>query len=171
VKVFSQEELDNLISCPKVITDAPRRQMRLERRHKRNDMRLRSADGDLEFTVFMRINEDFQENFSIGLIHVPREERGSLCLFRCNGPHGDFLGGSGPPGSHFQYHVHRAKVGNLEAGLRAEHGATLSREYASYRDALTFFLREINVINAFDFFPELSQPMLPLDLPGKETES
>jgi hypothetical protein len=104
------------------------------------------------------------------LIHVPREERGSLCLFRCNGPHGDFLGGSGPPGSHFHYHVHRAKAENLEAGLRAEHGAEASAGYASYKDALAFFLKEINVVNAIEFFPELSQPTLPFELPEKEPE-
>ena len=43
-------------------------------------MRLRSQSDDREFSVFMRINEAFQENFSIGLEYSPSDERGSFCL-------------------------------------------------------------------------------------------
>jgi hypothetical protein len=138
--------------------------MRSERGSQRNNMILRSEDGDLEFTVFMRINDDFQENFSIGLNYSPRDERGTLCLLRCNGPHGDFLGSASSPSSHFRFHVHRAKTENIEIGLKADHGAEPTEAYASYKDALVFFLNEINVINAWDYFPELCQPMLPLNL-------
>jgi len=120
--------------------------------------------------VFMRINDDFPENFSIGLNYSPRDERGTLCLLRCNGPHGDFIGASPAPQSHFRYHVHRAKAENMEAGLKAECGGEPTKGYASYKDALAFFLNEINVINALEYFPELSQPMLPLNLPEKEPE-
>jgi hypothetical protein len=168
VKTYSQEEIDSLIACPKVITEPPKREMRTERGSRRNNMTLRSKDGDLEFSVFMRINEDFHENFSIGLNYSPRDERGTLCLLRCNGPHGDFLGYSPSPGSHFLYHVHRAKAENIEAGLRAEYGAEPAEGYASYREALVFFLKEVNVVNSGEYFPELSQPMLPLNLPEKE---
>jgi hypothetical protein len=160
---YSQEEINHLISCPKVITEPPKKAMRSERGSRRNDIGLRSKDGELEFSVFMRINEDFHENFSIGLNYSPRDQRGTLCLLRCNGPHGDFIGDT--LGAHFRYHVHRAKASNLTAGLRAESGAEATARYASYNDALAFFLDEINVINAFEYFPELSQPMLPLNLP------
>jgi hypothetical protein len=161
---YSQDEIDSLIVCRKVITELARKEMRSERGSQRNNMTLRSEDGDLEFTVFMRINEDFRENFSIGLNYSPRDERGTLCLLRCNGPHGDFVGGSASRSPHFRYHIHRAKAGNIETGLKAEYGAEPTETYASYRDAFAFFLNEIRVINALDYFPELSQPMLPLNL-------
>jgi hypothetical protein len=170
VKTYSQEEIDSLISCPKVIAEPPRREMRSERGSKRNNMELRSTQGDLEFSVFMRINEDFSENFSIGLNYSPRDERGTLCLLRCNGPHGDFIGVSPSSQPHFRFHIHRAKADNIEAGLKAERGGEPTDGYASYKDALAFFLQEINVVNALEFFPELSQPMLPLNLQEKEPE-
>jgi len=170
VKTYSQEEIDSLIVCPKVITEPPRKEMRSERGSRRNNMALRSTDGDLEFSVFIRINEDFPENFSIGLSYSPRDERGTICLLRCNGPHGDFLGTLALPDSHFRYHVHWAEADNIEAGLRAERGGKLAEGYASFREALDFFLRETNVINATEYFPELNQPMLPLNLPEKDTE-
>ena len=91
MKQYTQNELDDLISCEKEIYDPPKQDMREERGSRRNNMGLRSLDGSREFSVFMRINEDFPENFSIGLEYHPQEERGSICLLRCNGPHGDFF--------------------------------------------------------------------------------
>jgi hypothetical protein len=164
VKTYSQDEIDDLISCPKVIIEPPKKEMRSERGTRRNNMELRSAEGDLEFSVFMRINEDFPENFSVGLNYSPRDERGTLCLFRCNGPHDHLVGTVSTFKAHFGFHVHRAKAENIEAGLRPECGGELSEGYASYRDALAFFLRRINVINALEHFPEFSQLTLPLDL-------
>ena len=64
----TQKEIDDLIACPKVISDAPKRDMKRDRGHLRNDMRLKSADDKFEFSVFMRRNEDLPENFSIGLV-------------------------------------------------------------------------------------------------------
>lgn len=170
MKAYSQEELDSLISCQKVIIEPPQKEMRSDKGHRRNSMELRSIQNDTEFSVFMRINEYFAENFSIGLDYSPKDERGTLCLLRCNGPHGGFVGDTPNTQSHFRYHIHRAKAKNLEAGLRAEHGGEPTEKYASYKDALDFFLQEINVVNALEFFPELSQPMLPLNLPDKEPE-
>lgn len=167
---YSHEEIKSLTSCPKVITEPPKKEMRWDRGSKRNDMRLRSSEGDLEFSVFMRINEDFSENFSIGLDYSSQDERGTLCLLRFNGPHGDFLANPPVAEPHFRYHIHRAKPQNIAAGLRAEHGAEVTDRYASFRDALAIFLNEINVINALEYFPELSQPMLPLNIQEKELE-
>ena len=43
MKTYSQEEIDSLISCPKVIAEPPKREMRSERGSKRNNMELRST--------------------------------------------------------------------------------------------------------------------------------
>jgi hypothetical protein len=160
VRSLSQKEIDDMISCPKVIIDAPAKTMRSEKGHKRNGMTLKSKDGELDFSVFMRINEDFEENFSIGLDYLPRDDRGKLCMIRCNGPHGLFLGGPDAQKHHLRYHIHRAKSENRNAGLRGERGAEVTEAYASYKDALMFFLKEIRVINAVDYFPDFLQPTL-----------
>jgi hypothetical protein len=67
---YTQQEIDDLIACPKVVSEAPKRDMKLDRGHFRNDMRLKSTDDNLEFRVFMRRSEDLPENFSIGLAFV-----------------------------------------------------------------------------------------------------
>ncbi|MCX5873214.1 MAG: hypothetical protein NTY51_08285 [Deltaproteobacteria bacterium] len=170
MKTYSQEEIDRLISCPKVITEPPRKEMKPERGSQRNNMLLRSTDGVTEFSVFMRVNDDFRENFSIGLIYHPRDERGALHLLRCNGPHGDFIGSYRHSVSHFRYHFHRAKAENIVLGLRPEFGGEVTEGYGCYKDALSFFLREINLINAGEYFPELSQPGLDLNLVEQERE-
>ena len=67
MKTYTQTEIDELIHCPKVIMDPPRKEMRLDRGSRRNDMGLASENGKRRFSVFMRVNEAFRENFSIGL--------------------------------------------------------------------------------------------------------
>ena len=134
--MYTQEEIDALITIPKLIVEPPKKEFRSDRGHKRNGMRLQSLDGKAEFTVFMRINEDFPENFSIGLEHSPRDERGTILLLRCNGPHGEFIGSPGRPHPHFLHHVHRADAANLDGGLRGETNPQATDAYATYEEAL-----------------------------------
>ncbi len=167
MRTYNQQELDNLIKCRKLISRPPQKKMVLEGGHRRNDMELTSEDGQLRFTCFMRINEDFNENFTIGLEYHPKEERGSICLLRYNGPHGDF-NKTQSPGPHFQYHIHEAKSEYIEAGLRAESYGQVTDAYASYQEALGYFLRFINVTNAH-LYPDLLQ--MQLDFDTQETKS
>ena len=87
MRAYRQEELDALVVCRKVIVESPRQRMVSREGHERNDMRLRSADGEHDFSVFMRVNADFPENFTIGLRHLPREDE-SVTILCCNGDHG-----------------------------------------------------------------------------------
>ena len=87
---YTQQEIDDLIDCPNVVSEAPKREMKLDRGHFRNDMRLKSTDDKLEFRVFMRRNEDLPENFSIGLAFLAKDGSGEVVLLRCNGPHGGY---------------------------------------------------------------------------------
>jgi hypothetical protein len=50
----TQDEIDSLIGCPKLVFDPPKRDLTLDRGHFRNDMRLKSTNGNLEFRAFMR---------------------------------------------------------------------------------------------------------------------
>lgn len=128
-----------------------------------NSIGLKAQDGDLEFSIFIRINQDFEENFSVGLVYHPKEERGQFCLLRCNGPHGDFDGSPASP--HFLYHVHKAKPENIEAGIRAERGGEVTDRYASHQQAIRYLLMITNVLNAEEYFPAMQ---LPLDFEREE---
>lgn len=143
---YSQNELDELISCPKEVSEPPRREMELDGANWRNDAKLVASNriqGD--FAMFMRKNEDFPENFSIGLIYNPNDERGKIILLRCNGKHGDFNRSFNPAHSHFDYHIHRASEDAIEAGLSPEKDAVKTTEFASFEEGLQFFLKEVNL--------------------------
>lgn len=122
-------------------------------------MRLESISDKTPFTVFMRRNEAFPENFSIGLNVSPKDEPGSFCLLRYNGPHGDHVNDPLNPHPHFGYHVHSAKAENIEEGLASELFAELTDAYGSYEEALVDFIRRINIQNA-DMYFDLKQQFL-----------
>ncbi len=155
MKEWTQTEIDELLACPKRITTNPRRQMSSERGSRRNGMELESTDGRHRFRAFMRINEAFPENFSIGLDYVAEEPGGGFCLMRCNGPHEGPAGtGPQPPSHHAGYHVHRARADNLDQGLRAERGAETTKDYGSYGEALRHFLKACNIQSAEAHFKD-----------------
>lgn len=158
---YSQEEIDGLIACAKVVSEPPKLQMKLDRGHFRNDMRLKSVDGKLEFRAFMRRSEDLPENFSVGLAFMPKDGTGEILLLRCNGPHGGYNDSFDPEHPHWDYHVHRASAAMIEAGFRAEKAAMMNREFASYEEALQYFLRVTNVTDASTYFADIAQGKLP----------
>lgn len=125
-------------------------------------MTLESFDKQAEFTVFMRINEQFPENFSVGLNYHPKDEPRTIPLLRCNGPHGEHVNNPLDPQPHFGCHIHRATADALNTSLSPEVVAELTRRYASYEEALSFFMNHVNITNAgeyFDLHPEL--PLFP----------
>jgi hypothetical protein len=150
---LSDQEIEKLIDCPKRIIESPKKDLQLVNGHWRNDMKLQSNDGEYDFSVFMRKNEDFEENFSIGLIYNPRDVRGDIPLLRCNGPHGPHVLFD----HHDRFHIHKAEQENLASGMRAERTAYITKEYASYQDALGFFLKKCNIINAEQYFVGILQ--------------
>ena len=158
--VYTTEKIDELISCPKTITEPSKKEMKVENGHKSNDMELTSKDGKLMFSVFLRVNIDFPENFSIGLRYLPEEERGSICLLIFNDPHGVFESYGKIPTSHFVPHIHKAKTENIEAGLRPEKDGELTEKFVTYEQALPYFLQTINVIDAEVHFPNITQNTL-----------
>jgi len=113
----------------------------------RNDMKLvASDDTEGQFSVFMRKSGDFPENFSIGLIYHPADSPGEITLVRCNGQHGEYNGGPGDPSDpHWHYHVHQAQEVALDAGERAEKYAVKTDAYASFEEAVQYFLKTVNL--------------------------
>jgi len=168
-KPYTDEELQILTDCPKIIKNGPKKAMSTEGQYQRSEMDLIAEDNDaLTFHVFMRRNLNLKEDFPIGLNFRHIEERDIICLLRCNGPHGIFLGQRDPDNHYFKHHIHRAKQSNLEAGQKPEKGGEETTAYASYEDALTYFLTIINVQNVDEFFPDRRQP--PLFLLSDEDE-
>lgn len=165
MKEYTQAELDDLINCPKEIIELARRDLRLEGNQRRNDMRLRAEGDDREFRVFMRMHNEFNENFSIGLVHLPKDGSGELALLRCNGPHGEYNANFDPEHPHAEFHVHRASEAAIRAGFRPEKRAERTERFASYREAFAYFLQEINIVNAAAYFPDERQTTLAFEEP------
>lgn len=162
---YSQQELEELIVRPKRIIEPPRKDMRLERGSLRNDFGLESLEDNIndtmKFSAFMRKNESFPENFSIGLIVYPKDESGSFCLLRYNGPHGDHVNDLLDPRPHYGFHIHKAKAENIAEGFSSELYAELTESYGSYEEALTHFLKRINIINVDQYFKMRQMPLFP----------
>ena len=49
----------------------------------------------------------------------------------------------------------------IEAGLRPERAATINRDFASYEEAVQYFLRATNIADARTYFADLAQGKLP----------
>lgn len=156
MRTFTDEELTALINCPKQISEAPRREMRVDGKMKRNDMTVKSTDGKHAFRVFMRQSDEFPENFSVGLIYLPGEDPGSFQLLRCNGQHG----GEKVHPHHAVFHIHRTKADDINAGIFEPRHIEQTGAYASFREALAHFCDTIQLAGADDHFPGLSQTRL-----------
>lgn len=161
---YSQQMLDDLISCPKIITTPPKKDMRLERGSFRNNMHLKSSDGKENFSVFIRQNESFPENFSIGLDYHPKDGQDSIILLRCNGQHGHFEDCNRNISYHDNFHIHRAREENISSGVRSERGAEITTEYANLDQAIQFFFKIINTPTATQYFPKQKQIPLILEM-------
>ena len=61
---------------------------------------------------------------------------------------------------HDRHHIHIANEEDIAAGLKAERTAYVTEEYASYWDALGYFLRKCNIMGAEKHFPDVFQQKL-----------
>ena len=139
--IYTDEDLSRLIACPKQITQAPHKEMRMDGQMLRDEMEFKSLDGEYVFRAFMRQNRQFVENFSVGLDYLPKDIPGSFCLIRCNGMHG----GHKVHPHHSRCHIHRSKAEDVNNGLLDARHIEQTSEYAAFRDALRYFLRAVNV--------------------------
>jgi hypothetical protein len=149
-------EIDRLIKLNKTISTKPRKEMKQEGSYYRDEFELKSLSGDARFKVFMRRHADWQENFSIGLVYLPGDD-GSVCLFRCNGNHGEAV--VDPlidNGTHFDYHTHKMTADRFEMGIK-EPGPFENADYASFEQALRYFCRYVGITDATQYFPNLYQ--------------
>jgi hypothetical protein len=149
VSTFTQAEIEALIACPKAVVEAPTREMKMDRGHRRKDAKLVPTDGTKGyFWLFIRESAEFQENFSVGLIYHPHDGRSDITLIRCNGKHGEFNRGNNafdPAHPHWHFHVHRATQEALDSGCVAEKNAAVTTEFASLIEAVQYLVKTINI--------------------------
>lgn len=143
--IYSDLDIEKLISCPKSVSDAPAKHLKLIGADWRNHCKMIATDGTKgTFSMFMRKSEDFPENFSVGLLYKA-EDGSEITLLRCNGKHGVFNGGDDPNHPHFEFHTHKASARAINAGFAPEKYAEKSTEFASYEQALQYFVRVIGL--------------------------
>ncbi len=85
--LYTDEIIEELLSCQKKVTNSPK-DSGVGRGSSKIKFALESTDGTYSFSGFISKNLTFQENFSIGLVYQPKDEKGTIVILRVNGPHG-----------------------------------------------------------------------------------
>ena len=67
-----------------------------------------------------------------------------------------------PKHPHWGFHIHEATAEALDSGFRAEKNAVKTGEYASFEEAIQYFLKRVNLkrTEAEKHFPDLVQGIL-----------
>lgn len=140
---FTDELIEELVNCPKKVVDAPK-DSGVGRGSRKIKFLLESEDGHHSFSGFISKNLTFQENYSIGLVYNPKEEKGKIVLVRVNGPHGQNENAPHHDGSH----VHLSTAERINAGLKPEGVIETDVPYSTIEDAIQHYIKRINIIPA-----------------------
>lgn len=162
--MYTDELIEQLITCAKVITESPREGKEARAGYNKQTFALVSVDGAHTFSGFINQNETFPEHFSIGLVHHSGTEFGKVVLLRCNGPHGDHV--DGPP-HHLGCHIHKASADLINEGIRGERNIEMTAEYVTIEEAIQYYIRKIG-IEAKDRKKHFPPPNAQLDLFGAQ---
>lgn len=151
---ITDPDIIDLLRCPKEITSHARKDMIIENASERNDMVLQSVKDyytePQTFKVFIRRSVFLPEDFSIGLIWLPKGSS-RIILLRYNGRHG--LNRSVP---HQRVpHIHRLSAQDIQMEKYDPHQAAETDRYYTLEDALSLFLKECNIIDGDKDFPQL----------------
>lgn len=157
--MLTDELITKLTTEEKIITDPPKKDFKEENQHLRNEFQMTSSDSSRRYSVFIRKHIKFMENFSIGLIYH-LEEGTSYNLFRCNGKHGEVVVDILNPVPHFGYHTHKITAELLENNINDPKHSELTKEYASFEQAMNYFCRYVNIKDADKYFPNINQTNL-----------
>lgn len=140
---FTDELIEELVNCPKKVVVAPK-DSGVGRGSRKIKFLLESVDGQHSFSGFISKNLTFQENYSIGLVYNPKEEKGKIVLLRVNGPHGQ---NENAP-HHDGPHVHLSTAERINAGLKPEGVIETDVPYSTIEDAIQHYIKRINIIPA-----------------------
>jgi len=148
---YTDEFINQLFQCVKIFIDSPPKDYQEVRGHMKKNFTLQSVDGQFNFKGFIRYNVRFPENFSIGLDFNPKEEKGTICLIRCNGDHGE----NAAHPYHSSFHIHRATAFTINEGLKPESHIEETNAYSGLEEAIQYFIKFIAIDNsqAEKYFP------------------
>lgn len=130
----------SLIDMPKELIEKPTIP-KYEKGHYRMGFELQSTDKKYRFSAFGRYNATFPENFSVGLIYYPQDEKGAYEILRFNGQHGEHK--MFPHHSYF--HIHKVNDSAIEQGLKEDSYIEVTDKYTTFEDALRLFARTIKL--------------------------
>lgn len=152
--MMTDAEIRDLVVCPKAIdSKVPSRGYRYERIQRRCNLELTAtADSRMRFSIFVRQNLRYIENFTVGLNYHSNDRRlGMITLVRYNGPHGE--AGRQPDGHYAKFHIHRITAAEIASGSRQprEVHREITDRYGTLEEALMVFFQDTRVVNYRQF--------------------
>jgi hypothetical protein len=154
--MFDESTIERMTGCEKRIVYA-QREYREERGQRRRDFELVSEDGS-KFSMFIRQNLAFAENFSVGLDLLADGGR-RITLVRMNGRHGEYMFGD-PMNPHYGPHIHIADPNAVAQGIREERRISATDEFTTLGEAIAFFVIKCGVVNAGEHIKDFHQMSL-----------
>lgn len=139
--LFTDDLIVELISCSKFISEAPK-YVNAVRGSEKIRFAMLSTDGEHNFSGFISKNQTFQENFSVGLVYNPKDEKDKIVLIRVNGPHGP---NENAPPHHNGAHVHISTAERINSGLKPEGKIETEVPYATIEDAVQYYVTRVNL--------------------------
>jgi len=86
---ISQEIVEELIGCEKLVCKAPPSHLTLDKGNYKLSFTLQDSENPQHlFECFVRVSKFFPENFSVGMQFNPKHDPYRLLLIRMNGAHG-----------------------------------------------------------------------------------
>lgn len=141
ISMYTDQLIQQLITCHKVVTDSPK-DKDARSGYTKKVFTLSSVDEQFSFSGFMNQNIAFPENFSVGLVYKPKEEKGSITLLRCNGMHGGTI--QNP--HHAFCHIHTIQADYLNQGSRVENHIEITNEYSTFEIAIRYYINRIGIV-------------------------
>ena len=154
---MTEQEIQNLIDMPKTINKKePKIGYKKQDNDRRGSVSLSAGnDKSIKFHIFIRQNQTFIENFSIGLNCKIPALSNSVSLIRYNGSH--------DPRDNIQHHlkphIHRITSEEIQAGYLKHPNKNIqeTNKYNTFEEGLIVFFKDMNITNWQEHFYELEQ--------------
>ncbi len=152
IRLYTDQELDELRSMPKRVTNPGARWASKPGHQQRNLQVIGLQDAAARFAVYLRQNEEDEADFSCGIGYLPQGGR-RLTLARYNGPshvHGDIA---------YRPHIHRATERAIAAGRKPESEAEETDLYTTLDGAFRRLILDFQITGIT--VPPPDEAMLP----------
>jgi hypothetical protein len=141
--------LSNLITCEKKAVRADRKRMTLVNRNYRNDISVISLDNKYQYKMFLRYSDEFNEDFSVGLIWMNSEKftdvSKPVLLIRYQGPHDS--GQAFGVDVHNDYHIHQITIMDINEGRFIKpSNIGITNKFSSFGEAVMSFSQDCGII-------------------------